>query len=300
MSVPVWSLIARRANNFSGYPAAVDPRTACYSTTGTYQPISVAQHTANTSNLIVVPYGTAPVPTTYIHYQNPHYVDISTAQQYYQSVMYDTAGPVYTNGHHVTAPHFSRHPSNLPQANRAPLAPTGTPNRTVFLSKLPYTAAGQAVRHLLEEFGTIERCDVPLDRTSPSKIQGTAIVKFSEPNDAAQAIRNLNGTKWKGVTIFARWDRESASTSSGSSLPDRPPHASQGSPGAGTHSEARREDSEARGQRRPVGDGPLIVNGSRGNVAPSRSRRGSRQDDSDSSEYDDNDEHDSSSDGTSH
>lgn len=299
MSVLVWSLIARRATHFSGYPAAVDPRTAYLSTTGTHQPISVAQHIVDTSNVMVVPYGTAPVPTTYTHYQNPHYVDISTAQQYYQSVMYDTAAPVYANGHHVTAPQFSRHPSNRLQANRASLAPTGTPNRTVFLSKLPYTAAGQAVRHLLEEFGTIERCDVPLDRTSPNKIQGTAIVTFNEPNDAARAIRNLNAIKWKGVTISARWDRESASTSSGSSLLDRPPRASPGDPGAGTHTEARREDGEARSQRRHAGDGPLIVNGSRGNVAPSRSRRGSRQDGSDSSEYDDDDEHDSSSDGTS-
>jgi len=243
----------------------------------------------------VAPYGTPPVPTTYTHYQNPHYVDISTARQYCPSVMYDTAAPVYTNGHHVTAPHVSRHPSNRPQANRASLAPTGTPNRTVFLSKLPYTAAGQAVRHLLEEFGPIESCSVPLDKTSPNKIQGTAIVKFIEPNDAARAIRTLNAIKWKGVTISARWDRESASTSSGSSLLDRPPHASPRAPGAGTHTEARREDGEARDRRRHAGDGPLIVNGSRGNVAPSRSRRESRQDDSDSSEYDDDDERDISS-----
>jgi hypothetical protein len=301
MSVLVWSLIARRANHFSSYPAAADPRTAYYSTTGTYQPISVAQHIADTSNVMVVPYRTAPVPTTYTHYENPNYVDISTTtQQHYQSMMYDTAAPVYTSGHHATAPHFSRHPSNRSQTDRAPLAPTGTPNRTVFLSKLPYTAAGQAVRHLLEEFGTVERCEVPLDKTSPNKIQGTAIVKFDEVNDAARAIRILNGTEWKGVTISARWDRESASTSSGSSLLDRPPHASPRSPRPGTHTEARREEGEARDQRRHAGDGPLIVNGSRGNVAPSRSRRGSKQDDSDSSEYDDDDdEHDSSSDSTS-
>jgi len=248
---------------------------------------------------MVVPYGAALVPTTYTHYQNPHYVNISTAQQYYQSVMYDTAVPVYTNSHHVTAPRFSRHPSNRPQTNRALLAPIGTSNCTVFLSKLPYTAAGQAVRHLLEKFGTVERCDVPLDKTSPNKIQGTAIVKFNEPNDAARAIRKLNGTKWKGVRISARWDRESARTCSGSSLLDRPPHASPGSPGAGTHTEARREEGEARDQRRHAGDGPLIVNGSRGNVAPSRSRRGSRQDGSDDNEYDDDGEHNSSSDGTS-
>jgi hypothetical protein len=299
-SCPCWfgHSLPCRANHFSGYPTAVDPRTTYYPTTGTYQPMPVAQNTADTSNIMVVPYGTTPVPTTYTHYQNPHYVNISTAQQYCQSVMYDTAAPVYTNGHQVTAPQLSHHPSNRPQENRAPFAPTGTPNRTVFLSRLPYTAAGQVVRHLLEEFGTIEHCDVPLDRTSPNQIQGTAIVRFNESNDAARAIRNLNGTKWKGFTISARWDRESAGTRSGSSIPGRPPHLSQGSPVAGTNAEARREDSEARDQRRHASDGPLIVNGSRGNVAPSRGRRGSRQDGSDSGEYDGDREDDSSNDGT--
>jgi hypothetical protein len=298
---PCWfgRSLSCRANHFSGYPAAVDPRTTYDPTTGTYQPMPVAQNIADTSNIMVVPYGTAPVPTTYTHYQNPHYVNISAAQQYCQSVMYDTAAPVYTNGHQVTTPQCSHHPSNRPQVNRAPLVPTGTPNRTVFLSRLPYTAASQVVRHLLEEFGTIEHCDVPLDRTSPSQIQGTAIVRFNESNDAARAIKNLNGTKWKGVTISARWDRESAGTRSGSSIPGRPPRVSQGSPGAGTNAEARREDGEARDQRRRASDGPLIVNGSRGNVAPSRGRRGSRQGGSDSSEYDGDGEDDSSSDGTS-
>jgi RNA recognition motif-containing protein len=255
----------------------------------------VAQNIADTSNVMVVPYSPAPIPTLFTHYRDPHYVDISTTQQYYQSMVCDTAAPVYTNGHQVTAPQFSHYPSNRPQANRAPSAPTGTPNRTVFLSRLPYTATGQVVRHLLEEFGTVEHCDVPLDRTSPNQIQGTAIVRFNESNDAARAIRNLNGTKWKGVIISARWDRESA----GTSIPDRPPHAGRGSPGAGTNAEARREDGEARDQRRRVSDGPLIVNGSRGNVAPSRRRRGNRHDDSDSSEYDGDEDDNSSGDCTS-
>jgi hypothetical protein len=291
-SRPCWlgHSLLYRVNHFSGYLATVDPRTAYYPTPGTYQPISATQNMADTSNVMAVPYSTAPVPTTYTHYQGPHYVDLSTAEQYCQSVMYDAAAPVY-----ATALQFSHPPSKPPQANRAPLTPPGTPNCTVFLSKLPYTATGQVVRHFLEEFGTVAHCVVPLDRTCLDKIQGTAIVTFNEPNDAARAIRSLDGAKWKGVTISARWDRESEGIRSGSSIPDRLLPASQ----TGTNTEARRADGEVRDQWRRVSDGPLIVNGSRSNIAPSRSRRRSRLDDSDGSEYDDDDEGDSSNDGTS-
>jgi RNA recognition motif-containing protein len=224
---------------------------------------------------------------------------MTNAPQYHQNVIFNATASTYTIGHHVTAPNTSRHTASRPQASRAQDAPIVSPNRTIFLTKLPYSAVGQAVRRLLEPYGRVERCDVPLDRTSPNKIQGTAIAKFKEANDAARAIRNLNGTKWKGVVISARWDRDSASTSTTNSNSRRSVQARHASSETGRVTEARRDDTGARDQRRRAGDGPLIVNGSRGDVAPTRGRRGSRDDDSDSSECDEDDEDDSSSDGKS-
>jgi RNA recognition motif-containing protein len=246
---------------------------------------------------MTLPYSNVAVSPNYAQYQDAHYVDANASPEYHQNVVYNTEAPAY--GHHFTAPNISRHTVIRTQASRTPDSPIVSPNRTVFLTKLPYSAVGQAVRRLLEAYGRVERCDVPLDKTSPNKIQGTAIAKFKETNDAARAIRNLNGAKWKGVTISARWDRDSASTNTNSaaSTLGGPVQARHGSSGTVRVADARRDDSGARDQQRHTGQGPLIVNGSRGVVAPSRSRRGSKEEDSDSSDEDDED--DSSSDGKS-
>jgi RNA recognition motif-containing protein len=249
---------------------------------------------------MTLPYHTVAVSPNYTQYRDAHYIDANNAAHYHQNVAYSTAALAYINGHHVTAPNVSRHTASRPRTSGFPDAPIVSSNRTVFLTKLPYSAVGQAVRRLLEAYGRVERCDVPLDRTSPNKIQGTAIAKFNQSDDAARAIDGLNGSTWKGVTISARWDRDSATTSSAGSTSQRPAQVRHGSSGAGRAADAKRDDNRARDHRRRPGQGPLIVNGSRGDVAPSRRRRGSQQDDSDSSDDDDEDgEDDSSGDGKS-
>ena len=250
----------------------------------------VAPPVVEASNVMTAPYRTVPLRPVYAQYQHTQYADANSTAEFHQTVTYNPATPAYTNGHHMTAPRMSRHPANRTQDDRALSSTVDSPNRTIFLSKLPYNAVGQAVKRLLEPFGKVERCDVPQDRTSSNKIRGTASAKFREASDAARAIRDLNGTRWRGVTISARWDKDAASTSSTDSSSGRQVLARHSSPGTGNNASAVRADNGARDQRRRVGEGPLIVNGNRGNVVPSRSRRGSREDDSDSSDYDDGDE----------
>lgn len=258
-----------------------------------------ASHTISTSDLITLPYTTAPVSPDYGQYRNAAYVDVNVTPPYHQNVMCNTAASAYTTSHHVTAPNMSQHTTSQPPSSSAQDATIVSPNRTIFLTKLPYNAVGQAVRRLLEPFGKVERCDVPLDRTSPNKIQGTAIAKFKETNDAARAIKDLDGMRWRGVTISARWDRDSARNNSTGSSTGRPVQARHTSSGTDRVTDMTRDgdDGGARDQRRRAIEGPLIVNGSRGIVAPTRSRHGRREDDSDSSEDDEDD--DGSSDGKS-
>lgn len=257
-----------------------------------------ARHRADAPSVMTMPFTSVTVPPSYALYQDAHYVNVSSVLPYHQNVMYNPASPEFTNGRRATGPHPSRNLASRPQAPSDLDAAIVTPNRTVFLTKLPYSAVGPAVRRLLESYGRVERCDVPLDKTSPNKIQGTAIAKFKDANDAARAIRNLNGYKWKGVTISARWDRDSAGTVGAYSAAGKPVQARHSSTGTGRVADARSHAPGTQVQRRRPGEGPLIVNGSRGDVAPRRSRRDSKEDDSDSSDADDDDEAHSGRDGT--
>ena len=62
-------------------------------------------------------------------------------------------------------------------ADRIPHRPTTTttdraPNRSIFLSNLPYASTPTTIRDALTRYGRIERCDVPLDRRDAGKIRG--------------------------------------------------------------------------------------------------------------------------------
>jgi RNA recognition motif-containing protein len=246
---------------------------------------------------MAMPFTTVTVPPSYAPYQDAHYVNVSGALPYHQNVMYNSAGPEFINSHRATSPNLSRHVASRSQTSNDLDAAVVSPNRTVFLTKLPYSAIGPAIRRLLESYGRVERCDVPLDKTSPNKIQGTAIAKFKDTNDAARAIRNLNGYKWKGVTISARWDRDSASSNGPYPTSRRPVQVKHSSSETGSVADARSHDTGPQAQRKRHGEGPLIVNGSRGDIASCGSKRGSKEDDSDSSDGDGDDDEHSSSDG---
>ena len=250
---------------------------------------------AEASGVVAARHNTALLSLPHAQYQNVYYADVNTVA--YQNAPFDAIASTYANVNRITATHTSRYTANRPLTTRGQSATVVSPNRSIFLSKLPYNAVEHAIRRLLESFGRVECCDVPLDRTSPSKIQGIATARFKETNDAARAIRELNGKTWRGVTISARWDKNAASTSSTDSSSGRSVQVRHGSSGTGRTTNTCRDDNGARDQRRRLVEGPLIVNGSRGNVAYSHSRRGSREDDSDSSDNDEEHEGDDSSDG---
>lgn len=77
------------------------------------------------------------------------------------------------------------------------------PARTVFVGNLPFSASWQDVKDMFSGAGhPVDFCDV---RTTPDgRSRGFAIVEFSEPNGASDAIRDLDGRDLSGRPISLR------------------------------------------------------------------------------------------------
>jgi RNA recognition motif-containing protein len=67
--------------------------------------------------------------------------------------------------------------------------------RCVFLGGLPETATIAAVRAVMVPFGDVKSVDLPVHYES-GKIRGYAFVEFTDPDDAAEAIYNLDGASF--------------------------------------------------------------------------------------------------------
>jgi RNA recognition motif-containing protein len=205
--------------------------------------------------------------------------------------LYNAAPPAYSNhsrgtpaqtSHRPTAglpSHGSRDPTSAP-------ATTVSTSRKVFLSGIPPNGAWQNLKDLLQRFGHVERCDVPRDKHHPDKAKGTATAEFSSNDEALKAIKQLNGFKWEGSVIRAKFDQVNTSRASGRATASsfQSVERSEGPAGRGVTS------ARLQAQRRRPSDGPLVVNGSRGTVIPSKSRRGSKEDDGDASDVDSSDD----------
>lgn len=260
--------------------------------------------------MVTAQYNAAVTVPSYAQYSNAQYSN-ATAALLTQQATYNDATSTYPNPYHSTTSTagISRHTvtttnnhnNNHPQVSTHSPAPPVivSKSRTVFLSNLPYHFAWQSLKDLLQRFGHVERCNIPKDKRDITKNKGIAIAEYATSDQAARAIKSLNGKKIGAVVIRAKFDRDSGESDGSNSGSARGVVINdKGKAPAGARSvdfnKSRREENGATAhddQKRCAREGPLIVNGSRGNVKPNRSRCGSKEEQDSSEDEDDEDDH---------
>jgi len=76
----------------------------------------------------------------------------------------------------------------------------------VFVNGLPHAVAWQAVKDHMRQAGRVLHVELKMDRDGRPK--GNALVEYSSPTEALNAIKTLNETDLQGRTIYVREDRE--------------------------------------------------------------------------------------------
>lgn len=74
------------------------------------------------------------------------------------------------------------------------------PSSTVFVGNLNFETGEATLRELFEDMGEIENIRIPMDRETGTK-KGIAFIKFSTPEEAAKAVRDVNGDEVDGRTV---------------------------------------------------------------------------------------------------
>jgi peptidyl-prolyl isomerase E (cyclophilin E) len=74
--------------------------------------------------------------------------------------------------------------------------------RCVFLGSLPDTTTVAAIRAILVPFGEVKSVDLPVHYET-GRIRGYAFGEYNDPDDAAEAIYNLDGSLLLEQTITA-------------------------------------------------------------------------------------------------
>ena len=85
----------------------------------------------------------------------------------------------------------------------------GEPKCRVYVGNLAWSVTWRELKeHMKSQGGVVTRADVLQSHDGRSK--GCGIVEFATPEDAANAVENLNNTELMGRQIFVREDRETA------------------------------------------------------------------------------------------
>lgn len=80
---------------------------------------------------------------------------------------------------------------------------SGNQNARVYVGNLSWEVAWQDLKdHMRSLGGDVIRADVMTDQTGRSR--GCGIVEFADPDQAGQAIEQLNNSELKGRMIFVR------------------------------------------------------------------------------------------------
>jgi RNA recognition motif-containing protein len=87
---------------------------------------------------------------------------------------------------------------------------------TIYIGNLSYEAQEQDIRQVFEDYGTVLRVTVPVDRET-GRIRGFAFVDLAESANEDEAIQNLHEAEWMGRTLRVNKakPRESNSSSGG-------------------------------------------------------------------------------------
>ncbi|KAI9364463.1 hypothetical protein DFJ73DRAFT_418899 [Zopfochytrium polystomum] len=87
-------------------------------------------------------------------------------------------------------------------------APIPTTGRQLFVGNLAFTVQWQELKDLFRQAGTVQRADVAIDAQGRSRGHGQVLMSTVE--EAAAAVRLLNGTEVQGRPIEVREDRYAA------------------------------------------------------------------------------------------
>ncbi|MGR3274819.1 RNA-binding protein [Acaryochloris sp. 'Moss Beach'] len=68
---------------------------------------------------------------------------------------------------------------------------------TIYIGNLSYQATENDVREVFNEYGTVKRVVLPVDRET-GRMRGFAFVEMTEDNEEETAIADLDGAEWMG------------------------------------------------------------------------------------------------------
>lgn len=71
---------------------------------------------------------------------------------------------------------------------------------TVYVGNLSYNATEDDLREVFQEYGSVKRIQVPLDRET-GRMRGFAFVEMSQDEEEEAAIEDLDGAEWMGRTL---------------------------------------------------------------------------------------------------
>jgi RNA recognition motif-containing protein len=104
----------------------------------------------------------------------------------------------------------------------------------LYVGNLSFDTSWQDLKDYFRKCGSVEKAEVPENQEGRKK--GFGLVRFTNPQDASAAIRQLDGVEFQGRRLDVRWDRDSNSNDkSSSSKPER---------SGGGHNDDHREDRQ--------------------------------------------------------
>lgn len=71
---------------------------------------------------------------------------------------------------------------------------------TIYIGNLSYDAVEQDIREVFNEYGTVKRVTLPIDREL-NRIRGFAFVELEEEAGEEKAISELDGAEWMGRNL---------------------------------------------------------------------------------------------------
>lgn len=76
----------------------------------------------------------------------------------------------------------------------------------VFVGSLPLSMTEDALKKMVKEFGTIESVKIITDKVT-GRSRGFAFIEMGKKEEAAEAIKKINGKELEGLKLRANWAR---------------------------------------------------------------------------------------------
>ena len=71
---------------------------------------------------------------------------------------------------------------------------------TIYVGNLSFQATEEDVKEVFEEYGTVNRVSLPVDRET-GRMRGFAFIEMSDEANEDRAISELDGAEWLGRQI---------------------------------------------------------------------------------------------------